>query len=385
MSSGLQMSRRIRRTPYTDQVEALGVSGFTVVNHTLLPKAFQHTVEDDYWHLRQQVQLWDVGCQRQVELRGPDAARLLQWMSPRDLRQAVVGDCLYTPLIDRNGYLVNDPILIKLADNHFWLSIADSDVALFAHGLAAGAGLDVDVQEPDIWPFAVQGPKADALMAELFGETVRQLGHFKFTWVPFDGQRCLIARSGYSGQGGFEVYATSHQGPALWEAVWSAGQAMGIRPGCPNLIDRIESGLLSFGNDMTRANHPLECGLARWCNLNADIDCLGLPALRKLAEAGSPRKMRGVQFDAPACPTCMTPWPVISHGKKIGEITSAIHSPRFQANVGVGMLSPEFSTPGLAVTVVLPSGEARRGTVQALPFPAQSTQHELSPTRVSTQ
>ena len=196
MADGLNMSRRIRRTPYTDRVEAAGVSGFTVVNHMLLPKAYQRSVEDDYWHLREHAQIWDVSCQRQVEIVGPDAARLVQWMTPRDIRRARVGDSLYAPIVDEKAGLVNDPVLLKLAEDRFWLSIADSDVLLFAKGLALGAGMDVAISEPDVSPLAVQGPKAEALLMDLFGDHIADIGFFKFGWIEFSGTRQLIARSG---------------------------------------------------------------------------------------------------------------------------------------------------------------------------------------------
>ena len=175
-TSGLNMSRRIRRTPYTDRVEANGVTGFSVVNHMLLPKAFGRSVEDDFVHLRTHVQIWDVSCQRQVEIAGPDAARLVQWMTPRDISRAAIGQCLYVPLIDEHAGMINDPVLLKLADDRFWLSIADSDVLLWAKGLAIGRGLDVSVEEPDVSPLAVQGPKAEDLMASVFGDAVREAG-----------------------------------------------------------------------------------------------------------------------------------------------------------------------------------------------------------------
>ena len=202
----LQVSRRQRATPYTPRVEALGVSGYSVVNHTILPKGFGRSVEDDYWHLKQQVQLWDVGCQRQVELRGADAARLAQLMTPRDLSAAVVGQCLYAPMIDDRAGMLNDPIILKLGEDHYWFSIADADMLLWAKGLATGLGLDVVVDEPDVWPLAVQGPKAEDLAVRVFGETLRELGFFRFARCAFDDVELVVARSGYSAQGGFEVY-----------------------------------------------------------------------------------------------------------------------------------------------------------------------------------
>ena len=202
MSTGLTLSRRIRRTPYTARAEAHGASGFSVVNHMLLPKAFQRSVEEDYWHLHTGVQLWDVACQRQVEISGPDAARLVQWMTPRDLRPAAVGACRYLPLVDERGGMLNDPVLLKLAEDRYWLSIADADVLLWAKGLAIGAGLAVQVDEPAVSPLAVQGPRAEDLMAAVFGERIRALRHFRFAVFDFDGTRQVIARSGYSTQDG---------------------------------------------------------------------------------------------------------------------------------------------------------------------------------------
>ena len=141
MADGLNMSRRIRRTPYTDRVEAAGVRGYSVVNHMLLPKAFARPVEEDYWHLREHVQIWDVSCQRQVQIGGPDAARLVQWMTPRDLRRARVGDCLYVAITDSEAGLINDPVLLKLTDDRYWLSIAEFGRLLYAKGWSRGLGL----------------------------------------------------------------------------------------------------------------------------------------------------------------------------------------------------------------------------------------------------
>ena len=179
MSSSLVVSRRNRRTPYTDRVEACGVQDYSIVNHMLLPKSFNRSVEEDYWHLKTQVQLWDVSCQRQVELRGPDAGRLAQWMTPRDLSRMKVGQCFYAPLVDEAAGLLNDPVILMRAPNWFWFSIADADILLWAKGLALGMGLDVEVTEPDVSPLAVQGPRAEDLVALVFGEEVRSLLFFR--------------------------------------------------------------------------------------------------------------------------------------------------------------------------------------------------------------
>ncbi len=365
----LQVSRRQRATPYTSRVEALGVSGFSVVNHTILPKGFGRPVSEDYWHLKSHVQLWDVGCQRQVELHGPDAARLAQLMTPRDLRRAQSGQCLYAPIIDDEAGMLNDPIILKLADDHFWLSISDSDLLLWAKGLALGIGLDVDVDEPDVWPLAVQGPRSDDLVARVFGEQVREIRFFRFERCEFDGHPLVVARSGFSRQGGFEIYVDDFAlGAAVWDALWQAGEDLEVAAGSPNLIERIEGGLLSYGNEMTRQNNPFECGFAKYCQLDSGLDSIGMKALTAIAKQGHAREIRGLIFDGDPCPACQQPWPLTIEGRQVGYVTSAIWSPRFERNVALAMLDRGFWQAGTAVDVACGDGSTRAGIVTELPM-----------------
>jgi dimethylsulfoniopropionate demethylase len=365
----LLVSRRIRATPYTPRVEALGVSGYSVVNHTILPKGFQKTVEEDYWHLKTHVQLWDVGCQRQVELCGADAARLAQLMTPRDLGNASVGQCLYAPMIDENANMLNDPIVMKLAEDRYWFSIADADMLLWAKGLAVGMKLDVAIDEPDVWPLSVQGPKSDDLVARLFGEQIRDIGFFKFLICDFEGQELVVARTGFSKQGGFEIYPDGFPiATKLWDRLWENGADLQISPGCPNLIERVEGGLLSYGNEMTRDDNPLECGLEQFCNLDGSHDYIGRDALQKIARTGPERLIRGVIFDGEACPACQHPWPLTIENQQVGYVTTAIWSPRFEQNVALAMLDRGSWDPGTEVTVNSSDGQQRRGIVTLLPM-----------------
>ncbi len=365
----LAISRRIRRTPFTERVEKLGVKGYSIVNHTLLPKAFQRSIEEDYWHLRKHVQLWDVSCQRQVEIRGPDAAKLVQWMTPRDLRLAKIGQCLYITLIDQNAGIINDPILLKLGEDHFWLSIADSDVLLWAKGLSLGRGFDVTVNEPDVSPLAVQGPKAEILMEKVFGPSVRNIGFFQFDTVDFNRNSLQVSRSGYSKQGGFEIYLNkSSLGIDLWDTLWEAGQEFNVAPGYPNLVERVEGGLLSYGNEMTRSNNPFECNLDQYCCLDGSIDYIGREALQRISENGPIQRIRGVIFEGEPAPVCASPWPIIVNGNHVGHTTTVVWSLQLKANLSLAMIKSEFWDAGQRVIVEIPDGIRRNGTVVEFPL-----------------
>lgn len=356
-------SRRLRRTPFSDGVEAAGVKAYTVYNHMLLPTMFD-SVEADYHHLKRHVQVWDVACERQVELRGPDAARLMQMLTPRDLRKMQVGQCYYVPIVDETGGMLNDPVAVKLADDHWWISIADSDLLYWANAVAHGWRLDVLVDEPDVSPLAVQGPKAEALMARVFGDAVRDIRFFGYKKLPFQGRELVVARSGYSKQGGFEVYVEgSDIGMPLWQALFAAGEDLEVRAGCPNLIERIESGLLSYGNDMTDDNTPHECGLGRFCNTHSAIGCIGRDALLRVAKEGPTQQIRAISIAGDPVGSCLSWWPVFAGGRKVGRVSSAAWSPDFATNVAIGMVKMTHWDAGTELEVETPDG-MRRATVQ---------------------
>ncbi len=367
----LSISRRLRSTPFTDRVEAAGVKAYTVYNHMLLPTVFR-SVEEDYRHLKTAVQVWDVAVERQVEVRGPDAARLVQMLTPRDLRSLTIGRCFYTPMVDETGGMLNDPVTLKLAEDRYWISIADSDLLFWIKGLAYGRALEVDVTEPDVSPLAVQGPKAEELVARVFGEDIKDIRFFRFREVTFQGQTMILARSGYSRQGGFEIYCTSTAlGPALWDALFEAGRDLDVHAGCPNLIERIEGGLLSYGNDMTRENTPHECGLGNFCDTVTAIGCCGRDALLRVAQEGPIRQIRSLAIgDAPVAP-CSGTWPVMAGEKKVGQITSAAWSPDFGTNVALGMIRLSHWDPDTVLQVHTNDG-VREATVQEKHFLADS-------------
>ena len=349
-------SRRLRRTPFSDGVEAAGVSAYTVYNHMLLPTVFR-SVEEDYRHLKSAVQVWDVACERQVEVRGPDAAKLVQMLSPRDLRGMLPGQCYYLPMVDETGGMLNDPVAVKLAEDRWWISVADSDLLFWVKGIAHGYRLDVLIDEPDVSPLAVQGPLADDLMARVFGDGVRDLRFFRFGVYDFNGRSTVVARSGYSKQGGFEIYVEGADiAMPIWNALFEAGRDLDVRAGCPNGIERVEGGLLSYGNDMTRENTPHEAGLGRFCNTATAIGCIGRDALLRVAKEGPVKQVRAIEIDAAQLPRCDRAWPLLAGDKRVGQVTSAAISPDFGCGVGIGMVRMTHWDAGTALRVQTQDG-----------------------------
>ncbi|MGH1578995.1 dimethylsulfoniopropionate demethylase [Planktotalea sp.] len=349
-------SRRLRRTPFSDGVEAAGVKAYTVYNRMLLPTVFR-SVQEDYHHLKSAVQVWDVAVERQVELRGPDAGRLMQMLTPRDLRKMNTGQCYYVPIVDETGGMLNDPVAVKLAEDRWWISIADSDLLLWVKGIAYGYRLDVLVDEPDVSPLAVQGPKAEELMARVFGDGVKEIKFFRYGLFEFLGRQLVVARSGYSKQGGFEIYVEDGSlGMPLWNALMEAGKDLDVHAGCPNLIERIEGGLLSYGNDMNDDNTPHECGLGKFCNTNTAIGCVGRDALLRVAKEGPVKQLRPIEIHGDAVPPCDQLWPLMDGDRQVGTVSSAAYSPDFATNVAIGMVRMTHWDAGSELDVVTPKG-----------------------------
>ena len=334
-------SRRLRGTPYTSRIEKQGVTAYTIYNHMLLPAAFG-TLEDSYHHLKQHVQVWDVAAERQVEISGKDSAKLVQLMTCRDLSKSKDGRCYYCPIIDNNGGLINDPVVLRLNENKWWVSLADSDVILFAKGLAIGNKFDVKIFEPDVDIMAVQGPKSFDLMEKVFGDKIVNLKFFGFDYFEFGGDKHLIARSGWSKQGGYEIYVEHNDsGLKLYDHLFEIGKEFNVKPGCPNLIERIESGLLSYGNDMDNGDNPYECGFDKYINIDSDVDFLGKEKLKQIKSDGIKKKLMGVKFDTDKISLTGSLDLTDQNNKKIGELRSACYSPHFKKVIGIAMMKKD--------------------------------------------
>ena len=360
-------SKRLRSTPYTSRIENQGVTAYSVYNHMLLPAAFG-SLEDSYHHLKEHVQVWDVAGERQVEISGKDSAKLVQLMTCRDLSKSKVGRCYYCPIIDDKAGLINDPVILKLDENRWWVSIADSDVILFAKGLAIGNKFDVKIFEPNVDIMAVQGPKSYNLMEKIFGKKITEMKFFGFEYFEFAGAKHLIAKSGWSKQGGYEIYVEhSDSGLALYDKLFEVGKEFNVKPGCPNLIERIESALLSYGNDMDNGDNPLECGLDKYVNLDTEVNFLGKDKLKEVKKKGITRKLMGVVIEVKEINVSKSIELTNDKNSKIGELRSGVYSPHFKKVIGIAMLDKPFFEVSQKFKISI-NGDVFEGKVCDLPF-----------------
>ena len=359
---------RLRVSPYYEATLAAGVTAFSPYNRMLMPVSYGDPAAE-YDRLINGVAQWDVAVQRQVQIKGPDAARLTQVLCARDLSKCAINQGKYVPMCDHRGVLINDPVALKLADDLFWLSIADNNMLLWARAIAAQRGFDVEISEPDVSPMAVQGPKAEDVVATIFGDWVRALRFFRFADAEVEGIPLKVARSGFSKQGGFELYLMDgRRGTDLWNIVAEAGKAWDIGPGNPNPVERIESGLLSYGGDTDDETNPFEVRLDRYVDLDLDDAVVGIAALRRIHAEGPRRHQLGVILDDEEPHPGHAVWfdVVAEDGERIGSMTNGGYSPRLQRNIGFVLVSRSHDAG--ARVAVQKSGAEYPGTLTALPF-----------------
>ncbi|MBI4409307.1 MAG: glycine cleavage system protein T [Gemmatimonadetes bacterium] len=364
----IQRGARLRRSAFFAATQRWGAQAYTVYNHTLFPICFGD-LEEEYWHLIHHVTLWDVAVERQVEITGPDAFTFTNLLTPRDLSRCAVGQGKYVVITAEDGGVINDPVLLRLGENHFWLALADSDVLLWARGVALHAGLRVDIREPDVSPLQVQGPKAKEVVGALFGEDVLKLRYYWFLERSLDGIPVVVTRTGWTGEVGYEIYLRDGaKGDELWERIMEAGRPHEIRPAGPSDIRRIEAGILNWGADMTLDDNVYEAGLDRLVDVDKTADYIGKEALTRIRAEGVKRKLVGVEIAGDRLEFNAVKWPVLSDGIAIGRVTSAIWSPRLRKNIGYAMVPITHAALGTPLRVLVPEAGEREASVAAKPF-----------------
>ncbi|MCE8508688.1 glycine cleavage system protein T [Ruegeria pomeroyi] len=359
---------QIRKSPYFDATVRWGAKGFSVYNHMYIPRDFGNP-EQNFWNLVNDAILCDVAVERQVEITGPDAARFVQMLTPRDLTKMAVGQCKYILITNAEGGILNDPILLRLAENHFWISLADSDILLWAQGVAVHSGMEITISEPDVSPLQLQGPKSGEIMRALFGDDIMDLKYYWLRELDLDGMPLIVSRTGWSSELGYEIYLRDgSMGDALWERIMAAGLPFGLKPGHTSSIRRIEGGMLSYHADADIHTNPFELGFDRLVNLDLEAEFIGKAALRRIKAEGIARQQVGLIIDCdPFSGPNTTFWAINKGGETIGKVTSAVYSPRLERNIALAVVAVEHATLGTEVEVVTKSGPAR-ATVVERPF-----------------
>ena len=338
---------QIRKSPYFDSTVKWGATGFSVYNHMYIPRDFG-SPEQNFWNLIEKAILCDVAVERQVEITGPDAFKFTQLLTPRDLSKLSVGQCKYVLITNNEGGILNDPVLLRLAENHFWLSLADSDILLWAQGVAINSGLDVKISEPDVSPLQLQGPTSGEIMVKLFGEGIKDLKYYWLREYDLDGIPLIVSRTGWSSELGYEIYLRDgSRGNELYEKIMETGKEHGLQPGHTSTIRRIEGGMLSYHADADIHTNPFELGFDRLVNLDMEANFIGKEALKKIKQDGIKRKQVGLELDGePLQGPNTTFWPIKNDNKIIGKISSAVYSPRLKKNIALAMVDIDYSEIG---------------------------------------
>ena len=360
------LNPRIKKSPFFEKAVEYGATEFHPYNGMWMPVGYDSPV-NEYWNVLERASLWDVGVQKCVEIAGPDAEAFMQLLTPRDITTIEPGRCAYVFLTNQDGGVLNDPVMLRIAEDRFWLSTADSDMYLWAKGVSAFSGHEVEIATPHVYPMQLQGPRSAEIMVDVFGEEILDLRYYWWMRSSVDGIDVVISRTGYSSELGYEVYLLGEaRGGELWEILMTAGQPYGISPGSPNRIRRIEGGVLDYASDITPDENPLELGLDRL--IAWDTDFLSKAALEKVRDEGVRRRLIGLFLDGPALQKNNEHrWPVTSDGTKVGFVTNAVHSPRLHRNIAFAMIDVPFDANDTVLTVETVEG-ARSAERTTLPF-----------------
>ena len=349
--SALSIGPRVRKSPFFDATLSAGPRAFTVYNHMYMPTSYGDPVEE-YWAIVQGVTLWDVSCERQIDVSGPDAIELTQLLTPRDVASCPVGRCRYVVFTDNDGGIVNDAVMLRLEENCFWLSPGDGDVLLWAQGVAASTDMDVQITEPDVSPLQLQGPLAPKVARKLFGDIAIEMGYFHLAELELQGIPVVISRTGWSGELGYEIYLRDgSRGTELWDLVMAAGEEFDIKPACPNTIRSVEGGILSYCSDITRDDTPFTIGMERLLDLDKPQDYIGKAALQRIAAEGTPRRLVGVEIEGDPIGGNDRFWNVYADDEKVGHVTRCVWSPRLERNIGLVNVPTELSEVGTSLKI----------------------------------
>ena len=361
------LNPRIRKSPFFEATIASGATEFHPYNGMWMPVGYDTPV-NEYWNTIERAGLWDVAVQRVIEFSGPDALAFMELLTPRNISKVAVGQCRYIFMCNQDGGLMNDPVMLRIAEDRFWICCADGDMYMWAKGIAVFANMDVQINTPHAYPMQIQGPASPQIVAKLFGDQVLDLGYYRWMHVEMLDQQFILSRTGFSSEVGFELFFLGQDGGSeIWNHILEIGKPFGLTPGSPNRIRRIEGGVLDYGSDMTITENPFEVGLGKRIDFEKG-DFIGRDALMKMAQETQARTMCGAFLDGPALTKNNEHrWAVYHGGKKVGAMTSAVHSPRLDRNIGYVLLDSDYAGSDQTFTVETAEGE-RNLTLTSMPF-----------------
>ncbi len=368
----ISLGSRVRKSPYFESTKQAGAKAFSIYNHMYMPTLYTSVV-DEYWSMVNDVVMIDVGVERQIEISGPDAHKLIQFITPRDVSNCDLGKCYYILLTGEDGGIINDAVLLRLNDEQFWVSPGDGDVLLWIEGVAVNSGMDVNVFEPDVSPLQMGGPKSPHVMYELFGDLAIDLGYYRAAQTEVNGIPLVLGRTGWSGELSYELYLQDgSRGNELWGLVAKAGEKYNIKPAAPQLIRSIEGELLSYASDISRTDNPYTIDMGRMVNLEREDDFIGKAALQKIHAEGVKRKLVGVEIAGD--PINAPPehlWAIKDGHNSIGHITRCIYSPRLKKNIGFANVPIEYAEIGSKLSIDSPRGLLSASVCKKPWFPAE--------------
>mgnify|MGYP000049290692 CR=1 FL=1 len=384
------ISTRVRKSPYWHLSHEAGCWRATVYNRMYHPRGYVRPEEGgamvEYDALVNHVTMWNVAVERQIQVKGPDAEAFVNYVITRDATKIKPMRGKYVILCNEDGGILNDPVLLRIAEDEFWFSLSDSDLELWMRGVNLGKGYDVSIAEIDVAPVQIQGPKSEALMADLFGEEVREIPYYGLMAGKVDGCDVIISQTGFTGEKGYEIYLydATINAERLWNTVLEVGEKHNLMVIAPAHHRRIAAGILSWGQDIDAESLPFQTNLAYQVPRKKEADYIGkarLEEVRAQIEAGKPPfalKMVGITFGGLPVTDYASDFWLISReetGDPVGYVTSPWYSPELQINIALAYVPLDMTEIGTGLHVWLPDeyavghpGNTVSGEVVEVPF-----------------
>ena len=344
--ASISFQPRIRRGAFFEACWDHGCRNFSVYNRTYISSNFSKPLEE-YWHVIEHVSLWPVMGERQIQITGIDAKKFVQYLSCRDISNCSINQCKYSLLLNDEAGIICDPIILRLEENKFWISTSDCDLELWIKGVKINSGFNVSIKDANVSLLQIQGPKSSALFSKMFGTDILNLKYYWLTQVKFEGINLVISRTGWSGELGYEIYLSDFEkGSYIFNRILEIGEEFSIAVGSVNQTRRIESGILSWGVDMSQNENPYQVGLGKLVELESKDDFIGKKAAIELSNKKQKKVLVGIKLHSNNKLNNEIHWNIIKGKKNVGKLTSVSFSPRLKSNIGIGIVDYNYSTIG---------------------------------------